>query len=75
MNLVSCLLIMNVHFVVYLWMLKHFLQQVQTFTHFCTEGTNYSSQNCIAADYQGQIRWTFSGQGIDMKGTATKCNE
>ena len=27
-----------------------------------------------AADYQVQIPWTHSGQGIDMEGTAEKCN-
>jgi len=43
---------------------------------FFEEGTNYcSSQNCIAADYQGQIPWTYSGQRIDMEGTSTKCDE
>jgi hypothetical protein len=24
-------------------------------------------------DYQGQIPWTYSGQGIDMEGTVEKC--
>jgi hypothetical protein len=67
---------MNVYFVVCLWMLKHFRHQVQTFAHFCKTGTNYCSlQNCIAANYQGQTSWTFSGQGIDMEGTATKCDK
>jgi hypothetical protein len=49
---------------------------VQTFAHFCKEGTNYcSSQNCIVADYQVHIPWTYSGQGIDMEGTAAKYDE
>jgi len=76
MNHVSCLLIMNMLFVCVYLDVETFLHQVQTFANFCKEGTNYcSSQNCIAADYQGQIHWTFSGQGIDTEGTRTKCDE
>ena len=67
---------MNVLFVASLWMLTHLLHEVQTFAHFCEESTNYcSSQNCIAADYQVRIPWTYSGQGIDTEGTAAKYDE
>ena len=38
------------------------------------EGTTFLWTH-IAADFRGQIPWTFSGQGIDMEGTADKCDE
>jgi hypothetical protein len=28
----------------------------------------------IVADYCGQIPWPYSGQGIEMEGTAKKCD-
>jgi len=41
------------------------------------KGPNVTDPLCtnIAANYISQIPWSYSGQGIDMEGTAEKCDD